>query len=221
MIIKKKKSECRKSTHRHSSRWARLQRGKKWKVKRDTQWEIWDNGGRDGRSQSAPDTRDARQGRQRGRKTERGRQESGLPQWVTAAWNSHPDASPSSTCLNPPSLLLASRRRYIFSPPPKKQCRGKVGRDCLGELIRRSQMCESKLLAIREARQRRHEWVTQGGRQRKNREGTFVLHLWSGRTWATGGVGAGVWHTYCTLYLPFSVCPCLNGTTRCVLFFFC
>lgn len=100
------------------------------------------------RSRSAPDARDARRGRRKegGRKV--GYHSGSRPLEIAAPMPPLP--LPASTL--PPSLLSAPRRRYIFSPPPKKkncfkalQRRGKVGRDCLGELIRRSRLCESKL----------------------------------------------------------------------------
>lgn len=60
--------------------------GKKWKVRNETHNEKYETTVAEmERSRSVLDARDVRRGRQRGRKTERGRQQSGLPQWVRAA----------------------------------------------------------------------------------------------------------------------------------------
>lgn len=78
----------------------------------------------------------------RGGKEEEEEEESGLPQWVMPAWNSCPNASPSPTCLPP---ATTSAQVYLAPNFRGLQHRGKVGRDCLTELIRCLWLCESKL----------------------------------------------------------------------------
>ncbi len=154
-----------------------------------------------------------------GREGERNREEeSGLPQWVMAAWNSRPNASPFSTCLPP---FSTSAQVYLAPKFRALQHRGKVGRDCLTELISvcdcvsqsysvclRVGVCVCVCVCAR---------VSHTGKktERKRRERTFVLYLWSGPLgWQNV--------THSAHYLQFSKCLCLPVSVRvCVCIYVC